>query len=262
MIVSHKHKFIFLHSRKTAGSSVTISLFRHLDPDDVYLCAPGTGVLRDALRLGIVPAPLLKADLPDPLAEKLRDDPKSLTRSERLAVIETFNAGAPRPPRTGWQHVHARTARKHIDAKTWNSYFKFSFERDPWDRMVSLYWWRVRLHDSPPFTFRQFITAMHSGDAREMRKALVRPYSNWPIYCIQDRPAVDHVGKYENLIDELQAIGAETGMPFDGWLPRSKGNVRRKVPLSEMYEQDTLEMVGEIFKREIALLGYEAPSLA
>lgn len=35
MIISHKHKFIFVKTRKTAGTSVEIALSRHLGPDDI-----------------------------------------------------------------------------------------------------------------------------------------------------------------------------------------------------------------------------------
>ena len=35
MIVSHKNKFIFLKTRKTAGSSIEIALSKHCGPEDI-----------------------------------------------------------------------------------------------------------------------------------------------------------------------------------------------------------------------------------
>jgi hypothetical protein len=35
MIVSHKYKFIFLKTKKTAGTSIEISLSRYCDEDDI-----------------------------------------------------------------------------------------------------------------------------------------------------------------------------------------------------------------------------------
>ena len=35
MIVSHKNRFIFLKTRKTAGSSIEIALSKHCGPEDI-----------------------------------------------------------------------------------------------------------------------------------------------------------------------------------------------------------------------------------
>ena len=37
MIISHKHKFIFLHSRKCAGSSMEVALNKYLGPNDIQI---------------------------------------------------------------------------------------------------------------------------------------------------------------------------------------------------------------------------------
>lgn len=48
MILSHAHRFIFLHNRKTAGSSISVALARCLGPDDLQLSA-----IVETLREGI-----------------------------------------------------------------------------------------------------------------------------------------------------------------------------------------------------------------
>ena len=35
MIVSHRHRFIFIKTRKTAGTSIEIALSAHCGPDDI-----------------------------------------------------------------------------------------------------------------------------------------------------------------------------------------------------------------------------------
>ncbi len=35
MIVSHKHQFVFLKTRKSAGTSAEIALSKHCGPDDI-----------------------------------------------------------------------------------------------------------------------------------------------------------------------------------------------------------------------------------
>ena len=50
MIVSHKNRFIFLKTRKTAGSSIEIALSKHCGPEDIITkIAPS----EEELRLGL-----------------------------------------------------------------------------------------------------------------------------------------------------------------------------------------------------------------
>ena len=37
MIISHKHKFIFLHARKCAGTTMEIILNKYLGPNDIQI---------------------------------------------------------------------------------------------------------------------------------------------------------------------------------------------------------------------------------
>ncbi len=50
MIISHRHRFIFLHCRKAAGSSIAQALAPYLGEDDLHL-----GTWPEALEAGVVP---------------------------------------------------------------------------------------------------------------------------------------------------------------------------------------------------------------
>lgn len=269
MIVSHKYRFVFLHSRKTAGSSISVSLLRYLDRNDLFLNAPAHGIMNDALKHGIVPGPATQQEViaaaqeqcGRELVEKVLRAPTELTKSERMAFTRAYNSlQHPHPPRPdGWQHASAARAKERLGGAVWDSYVKFSFERNPWDRMASLYWWRVRREDPPTVSFRDFVAAIHSGNPERIRANKAKHYSNWHIYTIEDRLAVDHLGRYEALGQQLKETTDKLGVPFDGWLPRSKGRPRRDVPLEQLYDDMTRELVGDVFHREIALMGYEPP---
>jgi hypothetical protein len=41
MILSHEHKFIFLRTKKTAGTSIELALFELCGPNDVITPSPG-----------------------------------------------------------------------------------------------------------------------------------------------------------------------------------------------------------------------------
>lgn len=272
MIVSHKHRFIFLHSRKTAGSAVTLALLRHLEPDDLWLNAPGFLIMNDALKRGFVPPPATHPAVQAALAQqrgtrfarKAVKRPKRLDHEGRRAFVDAYNSlqlPYPRKDGGGWQHVGAATAREHLGAEIWDSYFKFAFERNPWDRMVSLYWWRMRREPEtgPSVSFPDFLTAIASGDRARMRANRATKHSNWHIYTIDDEVAVDHLCRYETLAEDLRFVADKVGAPFGDEIPQAKHHARRS-GVDEVYDQRTVQLVGELFHREIALLGYQPPA--
>lgn len=270
MIVSHKHRFVFLHSRKTAGSAMTLALLRYLEPDDWWLNAPASLIMGEALQSGFLPPPARHPSVRDALVERygarfarraLRR-PRRLDRAGRRAFVDTYNSLQLPYPKDGggWQHAGAASARNHLGPQVWESYFTFAFERNPWDRMVSLYWWRMRgaPADAPRPSFREFVEAMHSGDRARMRATRATKHSNWHIYTIEDQLAVDHLGRYETLADDFRFVLDKVGITGTGDLPLSKHQVRRDGP-GELYDPATVRLVGELFHREVALLGYRAP---
>ena len=115
MIVSHEHGFVFMKTRKTAGTSVEIALSRVCGPDDVITPVPADDEVLRAERGG---RPAQHYDAP-PLAERLQE------------------------------HVRASKARRIVGAEVWDGYFKFAVERNPWDAVVSLYHWRFRDAETP-----------------------------------------------------------------------------------------------------------------
>lgn len=272
MIVSHRYRFIFLHGQKTAGSSVSLSLLRHLDGDDIWLNAPSHGILVDALRAGIVPAPIAHPDVMSHIREvcgadltaRLQQSPARLMLPEMRTVAAAFHQLQPPPPPGpkvlgGWQHVHAAPAREYVGRRTWDAYYKFSIERNPWDRLVSLYWWRWRKNPRRQVPFRTFVEAACSGDIDEAKRARAREASNWPIYAIDDELVVDDVVDYGRLTEGLTAIADRVGLAFDGWLPRLKSGSRRD-PV--VFDREMSDMVRDAFHREIEMFGYSEPEQA
>lgn len=105
MIISHRHRFIFLRTEKTAGSSLSKALRPQLGPGDVV-------VGRDAA------------------ARRLR----GLSGTLRRRWGGAFGLH---------QHASAAQVRRFVGEEVWRSYHKFAVERNPWDRQVSLYFQRV-----------------------------------------------------------------------------------------------------------------------
>ncbi len=97
----------------------------------------------------------------------------------------------------------------------WRGYFKFAFDRNPWDRQVSFYHHRYRGETAPP----PFAAFMHHD-----RHARV---NNYDIYSIDGDVAVDFVGRFENLEEDLKVALSHVGLDLTCELPRAKSTFRR-----------------------------------
>ena len=120
MSISHKHKFIFIKTVKTVGTSLEVFLSQHCGPDDVL-------TLFDPPIEGHQPRNYNGSG--DHISEILRIPfgPRSAWRC-LLARRERF-----------YNHMPAWLVRLRIPPTVWNSCFKFCVERNPWDKVLSHY---------------------------------------------------------------------------------------------------------------------------
>jgi hypothetical protein len=90
-----------------------------------------------------------------------------------------------------------------------DAYFKFSFVRNPWSRVVSIYkyLWQLNRHDLDfkPFVFSCLEDLLSSGDLH------VLPQTDY-VYS-QGRLAVDFIGKFEQLQEDFNRICQSIGIP-------------------------------------------------
>jgi hypothetical protein len=227
MIISHAHRFIFLKTKKTAGTSVELALSKLCGPEDVI--SPLTAI-DEAKRSG-------KRGAQNWRLHGWWDSPRPLFK-RRWFKFTAADYGF-------YNHMPAAEARALIDDRVWRSYFKFAFDRNPWDRQVSFYHHRYRGEAEPP-PFSRF---MHQDRAARL--------NNYDIYAIDGDVAVDFVGRYERLEEDLKLALDRVGINAPK-LPRAKGTFRQTgVPYRDYYDDETREMVRDWYAREIALLDYE-----
>lgn len=143
-------------------------------------------------------------------------------------------------------HTRAAKIKNLIAPEIWDNYFKFCFVRNPWDQAISRYYY-VKSRGSKE-TLTEFCRKKNSID-------LAR---NLKIYTIDDQIAVDFVGKYENLREDLGFICNKLNLPFDNWLPHAKGNIRTdKRHYSEILTEEQANLIREKYAKEIEWFGYE-----
>ncbi len=248
MIVSHKNKFIFLKTRKTASGACELVLGRLCGPEDIIR---PTGDKESSTAEGLkeinnrrkIPSckRFLGGIYIDVKKNKFPSFNKAYKRSFRLITSV---------------HAEANAIRKELDKETWNSYYKFCFERNPFDRLVSFYHWRTkRMNPKPPF--KDFALAVIRNNKRDIKKYKAEKFSNRPFYEINGKFAVDKVCKFEDLRGELQEVSDHLGLDWDGWLPHTKGNFRPKKDYREYYDKDLRRQCEEAFAYEMEMFGYE-----
>lgn len=228
MIVSHEHKFIFVKTKKTAGTSVEIGLSKYCGARDVITpISPGDEKLR--AELGHRGAQHYRV----PLSMYDAKDWARLLARGRAVIF--------------YNHMPAKDIRKYIGTDVWNSYFKFCIERNPWDKVISWYYWRHPKEPRP--TLSEFI---QSGEAN-----LVGGPGGFDMYTIDGEIVVDKVCLYENLEEELKAVRERLNLPGPITLPRAKGGVRtEKRHYRDVLNEADRSKIAKVFAREIAYFGY------
>lgn len=212
MIASHAHRFIFLKTRKTAGTSVEIALSKVCGPDDVItLISPEDEELRAAAG-GRGPQ----------------------------------NFQSPPLPRKAFNHMSARLARDAVGPEAWRSYYKFAIERNPWDAVVSLYYWKYKDREQLP-----------DFDTYVSEEWIEQLANNRRMYRIRGRLAVDRVLRYEHLDTELSEVWHHLGLPGEPDLPRAKGHARPAGHYRELYSDAARKRVEVVFADAIEAFGYE-----
>ena len=250
MILSHRHKFIFLHCRKTAGSSMTVALAKLLGDDDVQI-----GCVIDGVEAGVRP--------PKSVVQGAITSPHIVPGFylvRKLSFWHYVNAWSKHRYRHqfGNKATHATATQiKAAFPKEWEEYTTFCAIRNPWDKTVSDYYWRTKARPGSP-TFAQYVAALENGD--RLNGTVPEPHSNWGIYTIDDEVAVDRLIRYETLNDDMSKLMNELGIQWDGWVPHAKKQyktaAKRPPDYRVMYTDREVETVGRLYTKEISLGRY------
>ena len=229
MIVSHKWRYIFVKNRKTAGTSVEIALSQYCGSDDIVtrIMAEDEVVRRELGGLGP------QNDRVPIWSYGVRDFARLILKGKgKLAFGNHSPAG----------HI-----RQMLGAETWDSYHTFSIERNPWDRVISVYYWRGWGKEGRPLTdfLRSNIYRKFVADALG-------------IYMDGNEPLIDRVLKFEALEEELEQQRLLIGLPEPLKLPRTKTGTRKdRRHYSEVLSNEERDIIGRDFKPIIDLMGYE-----
>ncbi len=153
-----------------------------------------------------------------------------------------------------------------------DSYFKFSFTRNPWDKMVSFYHYHIKRgwdlnwdwDESNAPSFQDFIKIINNYSKE--KEASIFP--NLSETTIQMRMSdhiewmcdesgnllVDFIGKLENFQTDFDYICDQIKMPRIKLPHKNKSKHKH---YTEYYDEETKQMVAEKFAKDIEYFGYK-----
>ncbi len=231
MIASFRHNFIFIKTRKTAGTSIEMALSQSCGPDDVVAPIMLTDELARGIRLQNA-SPALDGDLREAAA---RHDN---ARYNRLLLQLKNNAGFS-------SHMPAVAIRERLPETFWRSAFKFTIERHPYEKAVSCAYFLLRHRPADKF-----------ADVLDMTIHR-RLFDDFGLYTIDGQVVVDRIIRYEHLPADLSEVFSAIGIQLPP-LPNSKREFRRDHrPAAEILSATQKARIFEMAKSTFALMGYE-----
>ena len=159
-----------------------------------------------------------------------------------------------------YNHMPAKELKQKLKPEVWDQYFKFTSVRNPWDRMVSLFWnyYHPRAEEllSKPFSYIQHWFYKFARGKHSITNYMIEDHS---IFSIDEKLIVDDVVRYESLHDDLARICKHLDIDYrKEELPRWKTDWRKLPTNYQDYyiDQKVIDNVALGHKFEIDHFGY------
>ena len=212
MIISHKHKFIFIHIPKCAGSSIVTALRGCYGLDSIEK--------------------LKNTDLND--FAVFKGDAK-YGNADYLRQHSTYNK-----------------VKEYFDKNNFNikNYFKFSFMRNPWERVVSYYEYA---HKMTAISNAEWCNKIASMSFFEFITKHTESQLNW-VCNKKNNVAVDFLGSGRNIQKDFNIICDKLGIPQQQ-LPHK--NATKHKHYTEYYDEETKQIVADNCAKDIEYFNYK-----
>jgi hypothetical protein len=238
MIISYRYNYIFVKTKKTAGTTVELNLAPSCGPDDVIT---ELGVQEELLRGNGVP--LCRNFATPEVEESVRQG----ILARKGTKQKSLDLGPRRERNTFWNHMHAADIKSRVPEDVWNKAFKFTIERHPYEKAVSMAYFKFKPNNTrEPFE-------KHLDDTVRLGR-----YAGFPFYTIHGKVAVDEIIRTESLLADLKRLGEKLGFPVPDKLLSAKTRSRAdRRPAREILSAEQRKVVQKFCKKEFELLGWE-----
>ncbi|MBT4870362.1 MAG: sulfotransferase family 2 domain-containing protein [Candidatus Diapherotrites archaeon] len=205
---------------------------------------------------------------------------KTGSRSIRNALL-SFADIFPIPANKSSPYYHHTTAQKlkeEFEKQGWNweDYFKFAFVRNPWDVLVSHYFYNKlmahqwqnkegkfkdpetdeekKMLDAQGEKCTKFITRHPtSKEALKHLAKIIKPQYDY-LFDTNGNQLVDFIGRFENLQNDFDIICDKLNIQKTKLLYANKSNHKN---YTEYYDEETKKLVEEKFGKDIKKFGYK-----
>lgn len=234
MLISFSKKFIFVHNPKTGGTSICRALNKYL------------------------PFFLKHRHIFSKTPEFMR---KNLFPIQNKLIYSDY-----------YFHPKASQLIQLFPEKRYNTYFKFGFVRNPWDLVVSYYFYfKNYKYDKSWFILNEELAKV-VYITEHVKKCCFEEYVEWIVceskekdenflthqkdffYDKDGNKLVDFIGKFENLNEDFHYIANQIGLKNVELPHKNKSSHKH---YREYYNDHTRKLVEEYFKDDIELFGYE-----
>lgn len=230
MLISHRYRFIYTKTAKTAGTSVESYFERFCMPEGEWQ--------------------QLHA----------REAYESST-----GVIGYRGPDTAKVPKW-YNHMSAALIREQIGADTWNRYFKFCVVRNPFEKAISAFAHFARNYSIPADEAGLSFRREHPLFTEEQRRflhwlSLVGPPIDRDKYLIGSVFCLDDVMRYEALQDEVPRLCKRIGVPWNvSMLPQFKADIRdTRCTVTALYTPPAVRLVETAYEYEMKTFGYTSP---
>ena len=236
MIISFKHKFIFIKNYKTAGSSIEFFLQKFLTNRDIV---SKTRDIEGINNEGDFDKERLKNIFPDNEIDRYA--------KHRLAFF---------PHMPIWLvKERLKPLEEKFEYNIFDNFYKFAFIRNPFDLIVSDYFWQNNKNNPNRnnFTFKQIIDELQNNQIQSFRLFNLNRIMDFKLKNI----LCDEVFKFENLNSSLSKICKKIDIPFKGNLEIHLKKSSREKNYKDFYDSYFKKIIEEIFYKELEIFDYK-----
>lgn len=153
----------------------------------------------------------------------------------------------------GLQHLLASQVREEVGREIFDSYFKFAFVRNPWDKAVSQYMLTRKRED-----LRDYI-GMAPDDSFKRYLELIarREHVQWApqhrfIFGEDGERLVDFVGRFERLEEDAAYVFSQLGITA----ALGHAHATERLAIGEYYDAESAEAAAHLYGEDINVFGY------